>query len=646
MSVKNHSVHLPVMQMRADIGPQSINKDQRTVEIVWSTGKKGLRSTWDGSYYEELSMDPSHVRMERLLSGNTPLLDNHNRGDGNAAVIGVVEKASLENGVGTATVRFADTADVADLWRKVETGILRNISVGYSVYKYERQPQADNEEVPTYLATDWEPTEISVVPVGFDEKSVVRSRDESEKPCVFVNNLPEKISERTEEVISMNVQEQEQKRAVDAELQTKVEQARAQEKTRQQEIRKMVSGVKLSSEFADRMINEDKSIDQAREIVISELARKSDEVQTINANTTVAGGTPSHSEERKVGLENAMLHRADPGIVKLSEAGRHFRGLSLLEMARDCLNASGISTRGMTKMDLASRAFNSSSDFPEVLANVANKSLRKGYDESPRTFLSWAKRAQISDFKQVSRTQLGEAPSLEMIGENGEIKKGTIGEGAEKYSLATYAKIIGITRKVIINDDLQAFTNMPAKFGYAAAGLESDVVYQILTANAALSDNVALFHATHKNLGTTGVPSVNTLGEFRKLMRKQKGVNDLRPLNLVLKYLIGPAALETLFEQLCVLTTQPNADSSTNPFKGKLTPIIEPRLDDSSPTIYFGACDPAQADTVEYAYLEGQEGVYTETRQGFEVDGMEVKARLDFAAKALDFRGLVKNAGA
>ena len=51
-------------------------------------------------------------------------------------------------------------------------------------------------------------------------------------------------------------------------------------------------------------------------------------------------------------------------------------------------------------------------------------------------------------------------------------------------------------------------------------------------------------------------------------------------------------------------------------------------------------------DTIEYAYLEGQQGAYIETRNGFDVDGVEIKCRLDFGAKAIDWRGLYKNPGA
>ena len=172
----------------------------------------------------------------------------------------------------------------------------------------------------------------------------------------------------------------------------------------------------------------------------------------------------------------------------------------------------------MSKMEVASEAlgmragagYHSTSDFPSILANVANKTLRAAYDSTPRTFTGWARRATIVDFKPVHRTQLGGAPDLQRVLESGEFSYGTIGEGKEVYALATYGRIVAITRQTLINDDLDAFTRIPSAFGAAAADLESDIVYSILTANAAMGDGVALFHATHANLGTAAV-----IGETR-----------------------------------------------------------------------------------------------------------------------------------
>ena len=103
-------------------------------------------------------------------------------------------------------------------------------------------------------------------------------------------------------------------------------------------------------------------------------------------------------------------------------------------------------------------------------------------------------------------------------------------------------------------------------------------------------------------------------------------------------------------------SVQPAADTaiSTAPKAADVVPssirslavIAEPRLDPASGAVpWFLVASPAAIDTIEYAYLEGQEGVALETRMGFDVDGVEVRARLDFGAKAIDWRGLYKNPG-
>jgi len=70
-----------------------------------------------------------------------------------------------------------------------------------------------------------------------------------------------------------------------------------------------------------------------------------------------------------------------------------------------------------------------------------------------------------------------------------------------------------LTRKVIINDDLQAFTRVPALLGVAAAQLESNTVWGIITSNPAAvyagdKTSTALFHANHSNL-LTGAPAAS-----------------------------------------------------------------------------------------------------------------------------------------
>ena len=113
------------------------------------------------------------------------------------------------------------------------------------------------------------------------------------------------------------------------------------------------------------------------------------------------------------------------------------------------------------------------------------------------------------------------------------------------------------------------------------------------------------------------------------------------------KYLLVPSAQETLAQQYVTQTNIIYTKSTDyNPFANLLQVLAEPRLDATSTISWYTAADPGQIDTIEYCYLEGQEGVYLENRVGFDIDGVELKARLDFAAKALDWRGFYKNPGA
>jgi hypothetical protein len=108
---------------------------------------------------------------------------------------------------------------------------------------------------------------------------------------------------------------------------------------------------------------------------------------------------------------------------------------------------------------------------------------------------------------------------------------------------------------------------------------------------------------------------------------------------------VVPPELETLALQNIAVVT-PNQTTGVNPFQNAFDVISEPRLSASSTTQWYLAADPAQIDTIELAYLSGQDGVYLESRVGFDVDGVELKARHDIGAKAIDWRGFVRNVGA
>ena len=206
-------------------------------------------------------------------------------------------------------------------------------------------------------------------------------------------------------------------------------------------------------------------------------------------------------------------------------------------------------------------------------------------------------------------------------------------------------------------DDLRGFDRLVGAFGDSAARLENRTVYSILTANAALADTGNLFNATavttaggHANLTSSGTAiSLTSLNVGRTMMRLQKGLQS-EELNVAPRYLIVPATQEMLAYQYTSANYVPTAQSGVSEFssggRSALEVVVEAYLDASSTTAWYLAADSAQVDTVEFCHLEGATGPVIESEMGFEVDGMAMKCRLDFAAKAIDFRGLYKNVGA
>jgi hypothetical protein len=653
-------IELPLQTRLAPIS--GVDAKARTFDVVWSLGARVQRYDWlrDENYLEELSMDPAHVRLDRLRGG-APLLDTHSRWSVRD-IIGVVESASVDGKQGTGTVRMSDREDVQPIVRDVENKIIRNVSVGYKVHKVERS--TDQATGMTVLrAIDWEPMELSLVPVGADAGAGVRDDKQKTFPCEIVN-LADSAVNRKEPVMSeaevRAAAEEAAKKAAAEEAARKAladaERAAVEtERTRGVEIRKVAKMLRVPDAEAERLVTAGTSLEKARVELIE--ARAKEDAKTVVRGVHIETVTDEDKTRHEM-MSAAVLHRVNPK-EKLPDGAREYRNMSLLRLAEDCLERNGIRTRGLTRLDIATRALHlqtrdgpgmmAGGDFANVLADVANKRLRQAYIENPGSYQRWARRApNAPDFKNLNVIQLSSMPDLLQTNEHGEFKYGTLSDGKETYSLITYGRIVSFTRQSLINDDLSAFDRVTTGFGASAARLENRTVYAILTANAALADGVALFHATHANTGTSGVISVTTLTEGRKKMRLQKGLQS-EELNLMPAYLIVPAAIEHTAYQFTSTLYLPAKSSDINEFRtgGRtaIEPIVEAVLDASSSAVWYLAADNAQVDTVEYCFLDGSEGVFMESEMGFDVDGMKLKARLDFATKAIDYRGLLSNAG-
>lgn len=351
-------------------------------------------------------------------------------------------------------------------------------------------------------------------------------------------------------------------------------------------------------------------------------------------------------DHMREGAAAALMHRENPSAAKLDDNARNYRGMRALDIGRECCEASGIRTRGLTPSEIAVKALHGTDDFPFILENIATKTLRRGYEGTRRTFTAYCAQATLPDFKDISRVQLGGAPDLKKVVEGAEYEVGEIGEGREKYRVQKYGRLVPFTWEMMVNDDLGAFMRLLTMFGRSAGDLESDLVYGIFTSNPNMADGNPLFDTSFKNLitGPGTVISDDSLGVMRKNMLLQKGLED-RYINVRPEFLLVPPSLQVKAEKQLAIV-QPNKADDVSPFSQALQLIVEPRLEDASSTAWFMAASAEQIDTIEYAYLEGNEGVFTESKASFEHDGFIVKARHVFGTKAIDRRGLSKNVGA
>lgn len=174
-------VRLPPIHRDASVRPESFDAKANTVEIVWSTGASVRRfSWWDGEEYDEvLSMEPGAVRLDRLNAG-APFVDTHATYCLDNVIGSVVPgTAKIEDGRGIATILLSAAPGVADTVQKIREGVIRNISVGYWLHKVVKT-EADDGTVARHDVVDWEPLEISAVPVPADAGSQIRSAEGNE----------------------------------------------------------------------------------------------------------------------------------------------------------------------------------------------------------------------------------------------------------------------------------------------------------------------------------------------------------------------------------------------------------------------------------------------------------------------------------
>lgn len=582
--------------------PSSVDLSARTVEAIISTGADVQR----GSILERL--DIAGADLSRLVGG--PVLDGHRAGS-TRDQLGVIESAEVRGGVLVARLRFRSNEAAIAVLRDIGDGTVRGLSVGYTVQKW-REVREGGQRVK--IAEKWTPVEVSVVPVPAD-------------PGAQFRNLEGTIMEPDDDLMTATPPPADT-------VQTRAEVNR--------EIRSIAATSALDRAWADAQIDAGATADEARRAAFEEMQARdrATPVRSTRASVGFSNDDPAVIAER---AGEALFARAHPDH-QLSPQARPFAYMTILDHARESLRRSGASTTGLSPDTIVTRAgpgYHSTGDFPLILGDVVGRELRRAYQVPASGVRRLARQAAVRDFRPKTSIASGPAAPLEKVLESGEFTYGSMVEAAESYRAETFGRIFAISRQAIINDDLGAFTSISAKMGAAARTFEAAQLAALINDNPTMADTKQVFHKTsHGNTDTASSGSdvvadfTSDLDAARLAMRKQKGLGG-EIIGVEPRFVLVPPDLETT-AQKALAAIQATKAADVNPFS-HLELIVEPRL--SSTSRWYLAADPAQIDGIEYAYLEGAPGPQIETRMGFEVDGVEIKVRLDFGCGWLDWRG-------
>lgn len=361
-------------------------------------------------------------------------------------------------------------------------------------------------------------------------------------------------------------------------------------------------------------------------------------------NPVAFGGYGEH--QFRAAASDALALRLGAPLKDAHPAATDFRETSFTGFAALCLSANGHHTLGKSRASIIKAAM-TTRDFPELLSTTANKTLATRVEAITTEHRQLCDKGDLTDFKPAKVVNTSFLPGLELKREAGEIKYAAITDGAETYQLATYARGLILSREAMTNDDLDGFGALLRTAANTAARLERDLVFGVLTANAALSDGVALFHADHGNLDTSSAGiAIAGLNTARVLMRKQQDANGGYVLTDP-RFIVCPVVEEGDAEAVvAALTYRPasNTELDTPKWVKSLVVVSDPRLDAVDAADWYLLSNPAAAPVVKLGYLNGQTTPEVDDEVDFDRDVMKFKIRFDVACAAVGWAGAVKMA--
>lgn len=188
-------------------------------------------------------------------------------------------------------------------------------------------------------------------------------------------------------------------------------------------------------------------------------------------------------------------------------------------------------------------------EFATKLAAGVEKATRDAF-ALQRQHAGFLTEVGVRDFKPAQQESMAGNAALELAASNSEIRLGhcELSESVGTAALQSYAKILTLTRRAIINDTLGGFSRATWQAGASAAQIEAGLIAAQLEANPAMPDGGVTFDAAYGNVTTELLGG--GLGEGMALLRQQNSGYGVMT-NAAAKFLVCSPGLE--WTALCMV---------------------------------------------------------------------------------------------
>lgn len=603
----------------AAFAPATWSDEHQTVEAVVATAHPVRRRDSRGEYLEIL--DPLGL----VLTGTEglPIFDGHMGGTARAT-IGTVQTVRVEDDERVvAVLRGSQADDARPLWQRVAEGVIRFTSAGYSVLRWREGRTADG--LRTKTAIEWTLREVSLVPNPADPNARIRSQSKApDDPARSGGHLNKRAAH---------------KGAVMENDDTTLDRAEIE---RRSAVRGICRAAHMPDAEIDKLIDAGATEVEAKAAAHDHIATRSASRPVIRT-ATVQNDDPATIRQRRA---DALAFRA--GVREdLPEASRAYQHDSMMDHARACLEAAGVSTRGLSPDETLHRAAHTTSDFPVILQNTAGLSAMQAYEYASSPLMRLSRQRTVPDFKPATSVRLGEMGALEKVAENGEIKAVSRMENGESIRVDTYAARLDASRQLIINDSLNLFADMASEMGRAAASKAADLLVETLTSNPNLSDGTPVFDASRGNLAGAGADlggagDSSALDAARQHFRRMRGLDGKTLISAVPRYLVCSPDAETGAEAL-LASIFPATREGVNVWTDAFDLLVEPRLEGDA---WYLFADPRRVPSLQHAYLSSNQGPTVQRQEAWDTLGVSFRVFMDFGCGWLDWKGAYQNPGA